>query len=224
MPNQKESPFLNLIINIAIPVFILTKFSSSDSLGPLWGLIVALSFPILYGIYDIIILKKTNILSIVGVISIILTGSMGILQLDPKWIALKEAAIPLVIGIVVLALSNTKYSVLELLLKQVIDMNKVKTLTKDKKALNHNIQVTTYIIAFSFLVSSILNYILAKVILKSPPGTESFNQELAQMTALSFPVIAIPSMIILTAGIMYLIHNIKKITHTDLEEIIINHK
>ena len=38
--------FLNLIVNIVIPVVILTKFSSAEKLGPLYGLLTAISFPI----------------------------------------------------------------------------------------------------------------------------------------------------------------------------------
>jgi hypothetical protein len=34
-----------------------------------------------------------------GFVSVLLTGGIGLLQLDPKWIAVKEAAVPAVIGL-----------------------------------------------------------------------------------------------------------------------------
>mgnify|MGYP001312925642 CR=1 FL=1 len=45
--------FLNLIVNIIIPVVILTKFSSAEKLGPLYGLLTAISFPIVYSNFRI---------------------------------------------------------------------------------------------------------------------------------------------------------------------------
>ena len=41
---ETKEGFLNLIINIIIPVVILTKFSSPEKLGPLYGLLTAISF------------------------------------------------------------------------------------------------------------------------------------------------------------------------------------
>ena len=40
-------------------------------------------------------------------------------------------------------------------------------------------------IASSFFLSAVLNYSLAKILVKSQPGTEAFNAELGRMTALS---------------------------------------
>ncbi len=34
-----------------------------------------------------------------GLISVLLTGGIGLLELDPQWLAIKEAAIPGIIGI-----------------------------------------------------------------------------------------------------------------------------
>ena len=75
-------------------------------------------------------------------------------------------------------------------------------------------------IAGSFFISSILNYVLAKVILLSPSGTAEFNAELGKMTALSYPVIALPMMIILMGTVFYVFRSIKQLTHLTLEELI----
>ena len=73
-------------------------------------------------------------------------------------------------------------------------------------------------LAGSFFVSSILNFILARVILKAEPGTEAFNEQLGQMTALSFPVIAVPAVIIMIATFFYLFRQITHLTGLSLEE------
>ncbi len=80
--------------------------------------------------------------------------------------------------------------------------------------------VSSYIVASSFFLSSALNYILAKVILVSEPGTTAYTEELGRMTALSYPVIVIPSMILLVGALWYLFAQIKKITGEELDNFI----
>ena len=80
--------------------------------------------------------------------------------------------------------------------------------------------IASAMLAGSFFLSSVLNYILARVLLVSPPGTEAFNSELGRMTALSFPVIALPAMLVMMAALFYLFRQIKILTQLDLEEIL----
>jgi hypothetical protein len=56
-PPKRENPFINIICNIVIPTVVLMKFSTDEWLGPLRGLIVALIFPVSYGVYDLITRK-----------------------------------------------------------------------------------------------------------------------------------------------------------------------
>ncbi len=76
-------------------------------------------------------------------------------------------------------------------------------------------------IASSFFLSSVLNYVLAKMLLLSEPNTEAFNAELGKMTALSFPVIAVPATIIMMATLFYVFRSITKLTGLTLEEIMV---
>ena len=97
---RRENPLLSILLNIVVPVIILTRFSSDEWLGPMYGLVVALAFPLAYGIFDYSRRRTLNFIPIVGVVGILLTGGIGLLKLDPMWIAVKEGAVPLVIGIV----------------------------------------------------------------------------------------------------------------------------
>ncbi|MDG4870470.1 MFS transporter, partial [Guyparkeria sp. 1SP6A2] len=73
--------------------------SGEDNLGPTWALFVALAFPLIFGIVSFIQERKINFYSALGLISVLLTGGIGLLQLDPAYIAIKEAAIPGIIFI-----------------------------------------------------------------------------------------------------------------------------
>jgi len=56
--------------------------------------------------------------------------------------------------------------------------------------------------------------------LVSEPGTTAYTEELGRMTALSYPVIVIPSMILLITALWYLFAQIKKITGEELDNFI----
>ena len=77
-----------------------------------------------------------------------------------------------------------------------------------------------FLLAASFLVSAILNFALAKILIQSPSGTAEFNAELGKMTALSFPVIALPSTIIMLVALFYIMARLKKLTHLEVEELL----
>ena len=58
MKDNKDNLFLNLLFNIVVPSLILMKLSDSKYLGPVKGLILALSFPLIFGIYSLIKNRK----------------------------------------------------------------------------------------------------------------------------------------------------------------------
>ena len=107
---------VDLLVSIVIPSFILMKFSGDDDLGASTALIVALAFPLSWGLYELLKYRKFNFIALLGLISVLLTGGIGLLQLDPQWLAVKEAAIPGLIGIAVLVSTRTRYPLIRTLL------------------------------------------------------------------------------------------------------------
>lgn len=224
---QKGGFFSNLLFNIVIPVVILTRFSGEDALGPLWSIVVALAFPIGYGLWEMRSTGKVNSFSILGVVSVVLTGGISLLQLDPKYIAIKEAAIPALIGLAVIISQKSHRSVVKLLIfnEQIIEIEKVHNALSEngnERQFEQKMTVVTYIVASSFFLSSVLNYVLAKIVVTSSPGTTAFSEELGRLTALSYPVIVIPSMVVLLGAIWYLFVQLKKLTNLPLEELMVD--
>jgi intracellular septation protein A len=221
---KKPSGLLgNLVFNIALPVLILSKLSTEEYLGPVLGLIVALAFPIGYGIRELTQSGKVNFFSVVGIISVLLTGGMSLLQLDPKYIAIKEAAIPGIIGILVLSSQYTKFHLIKSMLSnaQILNFDKLyQALDKrqNRALFEQKLDITNRLLACSFFLSSALNYGLAKWVLVSAPGTAAYNEELGKMTALSYPVIVLPMMAIMMAVMWYLFSQIGRLTGEELEE------
>ncbi len=225
--SQAAGGFLgNLAFNIVIPVLILSKLSGENNLGPSLAIVVALAFPIIYGLWDLRQSGKINPFSVLGVVSVFLTGGISLLQLDPQYIAIKEAAIPAAIGIAVLITQKTRFPLVKTLIlnAQLVKVDALyQALAKEGKTalFERRLAQASLIVAGSFFVSSVLNYVLAKIILVSPPGTTEFSEELGRMTALSYPVIAIPSMIILLLAIWFVFSQIKRLTGEGLENFLI---
>lgn len=227
-PAKPRGGFLgNLAFNILIPVIILSRFSGDDSLGPTWGIVIALAFPVGYGLWDLRESGKINPFSVLGVVSVFLTGGISLLELDPQYIAIKEAAIPAIIGLAVLISQRTRFPLVKTLILNA-QMIRVEALysalaAKGNTAVfERRLSQASLIIAGSFGLSSALNYILARIILVSPPGTTEFNAELGRMTALSYPVIALPSMIVLLIAIWFVFSQIKRLTGESLEHFLVD--
>ncbi len=91
---KKANPLVDLAVSIIIPSIILMRLSGEDKLGPTGALLLALAFPIAWGLYDLTKNGVKNYVAILGVVSVLLTGSIGLLKLDAQWLAVKEAAIP----------------------------------------------------------------------------------------------------------------------------------
>jgi len=221
---KPENPWLSLAVNIAIPAVILMKLSADDLLGPAAALVLALAFPLVYGLQDFLRQRRFNFISALGVISILLTGGIGLLELDPKWIAVKEAGVPAIIGLAVVVSMRTPYPIVRSLLynDRIIDVVAVDGALErygNRADFERVLGVASWLLASSFFLSSVLNFILARLIVKSPSGSAAFNEELGRMTALSYPVIVLPSMAVMMIALWYLFRSIKRLTHMDLEDI-----
>jgi len=220
---KKEPVLLNIALNIALPTVIMMKLSKEEYLGPVYSLVAALALPVAYGIYDFAVRKNVNFVSILGFVSVLLTGVFGLFELSPMWIAVKEASVPLIIGIFVLLSINTKYPLVEKLLLNdslmKLDLIYKALEVNDKEAeFKEVLKRASYLVAFSFLVSSVLNFVLARIVLVSPPGTPEYTAEIGRMTGLSFVVIALPSSAILMVALYYLFKQLNKLTGLKFEE------
>ena len=224
---HKPRPLIDLLVSIIIPSIILMKLSGEAQLGAANALILALALPVGWGVFELVQYRKFNFIAALGVVSVLLTGGIGLLQLDNKWLAIKEAAVPGVLGLAVLISTRTRYPLIRTMLynEKVINVALVQERLQERGLVdifNLRLLRATYWLSGTFFFSSFMNYVLAKWIVTSPAGTEAFNDELGRMTLLSYPMIAIPSMIMLMAIFYYLWKTIHGLTGLSLEEIMAN--
>lgn len=224
-PAKRENLLLNIVCNIAIPALVLAKLSPPTRLGPVWGLVLALAFPVGYGIWDYARRRQANFISVIGFVSVLLTGGLGLMNLGGFWFAVKDAAIPTVIAIAVLVSLKTKRPLVRSLLfnEQVIDVLKVEAALANRgtrPGFDRLLVSSSYLLAISFIVSAVLNFGLARYLLKSPAGTPEFNAELAHMHVLSWPVIVLPSMAMTMFALWQLLKGLQALTGLTTEEIL----
>jgi hypothetical protein len=217
---KKENPLLNIGCNLIIPTVIMMKFSGDEHLGQVYGLVTALAFPLLYGLYDLLGAGKVNVFSLLGLVSILMTGGIGLLKVDRTWMIVKETSFPLVMGVFVVGSEWFGKPIVRRVLDQMIDLTKVREVYREvnqEPQFEKRLKTASYMLGSTFFISAILNFLLAFFVLKGQPGTEEFVNSLGKMTGLSFPVIALPMMIMVGCILFYLFNGIKKETNAELE-------
>ncbi len=220
---KKPNALLEIAITIIVPAVILMKLSSAEQLGPLRALLLALAFPLAWGLWDGWKRRRLNWLSVLGVISTLLTGGIGLLQLDAQWLAVKEAAVPLAIGLAVLGSAWTRQPLIRILVfnADLFDVDRVHKALAERAteaAFEAQLRLGTVLLAGTFFFSALANYVLASWIVTSPAGTAAFNEELGRLTLVSYPVIALPSMVMMMALMFWLARGAKQLTGLELEE------
>lgn len=228
-PQKQENPFFNILFNIILPIFILNK--GGKILGPTNSLIIAIAFPLLYGAYDYWRQRKTNYISLLGLLNVGFTGGLAIMNLEGIWFAVKEAAFPILVGAFVFFSAFTADPFIKTLFlnPQVLNMelifHSISTLKKEVE-FEDLLRFGTKLLSLSFVLSAVLNFTLAyKIFIPIDPlvlgddRTQLLNDQIADMTKWSFVVILIPSMVTLMAILYFIINKLKHITGLTQEQL-----
>lgn len=229
---QKNESFSNILFNIIIPVLILNK-GHKLGLEPHYTVIIALSFPLFFATKSLMESKKINYIALLGLMNVIVSGTLTLLALGGIWFAIKEAAFPLLIGIFVFISSWSRKPFFKTLFMNpaTFDLEKIEThLNTEDKKLQFNLLMkkTTQLLSLSFLMSALLNFILSLRIFTPLPETLThpekqalLNQQLSQMTLLSMGVILLPSILFLGGIMFFTFKRINYLTGLTTDELII---
>lgn len=223
--SHTSHPLVDAMVSIIIPSIILMKFSGENNLGAGGALVLALAFPFSLGAFELLKYKKFNFIALLGLASVLLTGGIGLFKIDARWLAVKEALIPGIIGVAVWISARTGHPLVRALLHNpnVLNIEKIQKKLCENNAIevfDARLVRATYLLGCTFFFSSAMNYILAKWIVVSSSGSTAFNEELGRMTLLSYPMIVVPTMIMMGALFYYLWRTIRGLTGLTLEEVL----
>ena len=191
MPSAKthqEHPLANILINVLIPVLVLSYLSKDPALqeqlgktvrpwhiGPLKALVVALVLPLGYGIWHFAKTREFNFFSGLGLFSVLLTGGLTLYLWNPDGtvkpnagllFGVKEAAIPLALGFAVFFSRRSDTPLLNVFLynDSLFDVRKIEArvdAADARPAYRRLMDEATLLFAGSFFLSSALNLLLA---------------------------------------------------------------
>ena len=223
-PKHEEHPLANILINVLIPVLALSYLSKDPEfqqsigkavkpwhIGPVKALVVALAFPLGYGVWHFVKTRKANFFSALGLVSVLLTGGLTIFLWNADGtvkpnahvlFGLKEASIPLVLCFAVIGSHFTPTPLLRVFLysDSIFDVPRIERRIEEigagaayRKVLLH----ATLLFAASFLISTLMNfglalYFLADLDHAAPNARELYNERVAKLTGWSFAVIGLP--------------------------------
>lgn len=225
---KQESSFSSMLYNIILPItclltlpkLLLKVVEITEKDASKIGLIIALAFPVAYFIVHFVKEKKTSFLAVVGFLGILITGLIGLLELPREYVAYERATIPLLFAIAIVA---TNYSKTPLIKKffynpKMFDIEKIDTLISEnhtEKDLEKTLKNTSYMLAGSFVFSSICNYLITNHYMSDLSLT--YNEALAKVKLMSLAITIIPLLIIMMAAVFYFQKKLKE--HTKVENI-----
>ena len=215
MTPPRPNPLVEIAVTIVAPSLVLMY--GTPHLGPVMALVVALAFPVAWGVREGLRRRKVNWLAVVGVFSTLLTGGIGLLQLPTAWLAVKEASVSALIGVVVAGSAWTGRPLIRALVfdTALVDTQRLDTRLAQRgtaAAFDAVLRRATLLMAGTFFFSAAANFVLTRAVVTSPAGTPAFNAELGRLTLLSYPVIALPSMLMLAAVVWWLGRELKRLS------------
>lgn len=231
-PAKKENPFISILFNVVLPVAILQQLSKRlGSSGPLIALIVAVLLPLGYGLWDYLRHRHKNYVSLFGLVSVLFTGGFALMHLEGFWFAVKEAAFPaiLAVGVAASALSKRPFMATLFCHDNILRMALIEERLRERgqqfeyQAL---IKRATLWLAVSFVLSSVLNYVLARIIFTDIDPTlteltrsEILNAQIAKMTGWGFVAIALPMMIFTGSVLYFFLRKLSWLTGLSVDEL-----
>lgn len=221
---KHENPWISPLVNIVIPVCVLNFLNQDELLGPVWALVVAVAFPFAYGLKTLLRERKADVLASIALVSVLLTGVIGIF-LSKEWLAVKEGVVPLLVGLVIVGSLKTPFPLIKKLMlsEAIFDVERLWSALRRKgnvERFEKRLVGLTWGFASAMFVSSVLNYVLAKMMLQSEEGSAEYAAEVGRMTGVSYVVILVPVMVIMVFVFNALFKAITELTGLEVDEVL----
>lgn len=241
---KKDSPLTDIIVNVLIPVLILSHCSKDGEklwhLGPYLAMGLAVVIPLGYGIFHFIQHRKLNTFSAVGVANVLLTGLITIYlfstdepetrKLAPYLFGIKEAIQPLILGSLFLLTHKSPTPLFNAFIynENIFDHARINQKVKEKQKeseLSHLLWTSTLYFFGSFCLSAVMNLGLAYYFLHdldphASDWRELYNQDVGRITGWGFLVIGVPLLVIGGFILARMIKGLKNLTGLETETIL----
>jgi hypothetical protein len=250
---HQEHPLANILINVLIPVLVLSYLSKDPELqeklgkaarpwhiGPLKAMMVAVALPLGYGIWHFIKTRKANFFSGLGLFSVALTGGLTLYLWNKDGtvkehagllFGLKEAAIPLALGVAVFFSRRGATPLLNVFLynDSLFDIPKIEKRVEENQrqpAYGNLLDRANLMFAGSFFLSSALNLVMALWFFRgfdrsAQNALEVYNGIIGKLTGWGFAIIGVPLLAIMFLILKRLMAGLAELTGLKDDEILL---
>jgi len=248
--SSQQHPLANILLNVIVPVLILTYLSKDPDIqvrlhkvarpwhiGPLKAMALALSVPLAYGIWHYIRNRKANFFSALGLVSVLLSGTLtlylwnhnGTVKPNAGFLfGIKEALIPLVLGIAILASHRSDSPLIRVFLYNdtIFNLPKIEERITEISAQDAYARLllgATRLFATSFFLSSLMNLGLAYWLFlgfdaSAINALENYNTIVAKVVGWALAVIGVPVLVFLFFTLRRLLKGLGDLTGFTDEE------
>ena len=162
-----------------------------DAAKPIYFFLAALALPLAYGIWDLAKKRKFSLFAALGILNVLLTGTIGLFELSREWIIAKEAGIPALLGLAVLISAYTPRPLAGVLVYNdaILDTQKVGAALEERgnsKKFSAVLKTATILVSASFFASAAIQFFHARAIYTEGASPEEFNAQVGRMTWISF--------------------------------------
>jgi hypothetical protein len=192
---------IDIIMGAVIPIIILDRFSGPDRLGAVAAYVLAALVPVVWVFVDLFfITKKFNfITSYVGFSSIV-GGLLAFWFVDGVLFAIKDTVGLLVRalvfgGSVVFSRPILKYFFIQALNADTPAKEQALAHLFNERSVSRSFVLATWIVVIETLIAAPINFYLNLIMVVAAFGTESFNQQVAQVNAITRVALTLPSML-----------------------------
>jgi hypothetical protein len=220
------NPLLELVFTLVLPSIALDQLSKPASLGPFWALVVGLAFPVAFGAWCFLTKKGWTVFSVIGLVTILLSGGLGLLKLDAFWIGMKEGLMAAAIGVSFPLSHYFKRPLINALVMQphLLNLKAVQDSLVDapkRAAFDRAIFRASCGMGMSMAGSAVANFFLAVWLLSGKtPGTEEFVKGLAKLNWVSALVLGVPMMGVMLFVFLWLLRQIQQITGLERDDLL----
>jgi hypothetical protein len=214
-----------MVMTVDAPSLVLDELSSPSSLGPFGALLVSMIFPVGFGVWCWRKKMGWNIFSTIGLITILLSGGLGLLNLNAFWVSAKDALLGVAIG-AAFPLSHfwgrplMHAMFLQPHLVQVERLEAALELRGSRREFDREMFKGAWMIGLGMIGAAVLNYYLDMYLLRGKaPGSEAYVKGLSTINWLSLVVLGVPLMIVMLGVFVWLLRRMQEISGLRREEL-----
>lgn len=211
---------LELGVTVGAPTLIL--WGLTDRLGAAPALILALAFPLGWMLIGIARTRRIDRLALLALLGIGITGGVGLLQLDARWVALKEFLIPGMFAAIFAGSAAMGSPAIGGVLKEMLDPAATEAALAGKgahAAWDSAIRACTWQLALIMLCSGVANAALAWWMLDAAPGTAEFNTDLSRLNTIGFLCVNLPTIAASMLPLQRLLTRLEGLTGVPIEDL-----